>query len=416
MNRDHRNDVGGSPSASTPQADMERYLDALLHALRYAPAAERVEIAYNAKEQLDAAHVTGGDAGLTKALATMPPPEQYAEDYPAPPGAGDGTAAAPRKASSPWVLGVAVVMAMTFAIITIVGTFIYVVPTNRPSTAPVPPVAAPAAGATITSTTTGPSDAFVDDPAVVGVWKAVDLTEFPRAYTLSRAPEWKEDLMVNGLVFGSEGMLEWRFPRVALRTRWTNGRVLPFPSQPADAPQAHYERRVVDGQERLFVQFITNDVIHLGATPKWYVLTRVSELLPIPLATAQTVDLSEFVDDPEVVGVWKAVDFTDSPNAYAPSLGREQKEEDLVFAGLVFDSDGTVLWRLTGGGSRRTAWSRGLVESLQSPGYPDPAHYERRTVDGQEYLFVEFISGNVVLFGVVPKWYVYVRESDIPLP
>jgi len=348
MNRDdNRDNADESPRPAAARENMERYLDALLHALRHAPAAERVEIAYNAKEQLEAAHATGGNTGLAKALAAMPPPEKYAEDYPPPAGGGAaghatgdgtprgvhigvnigwdnsqaGTAGWKKQTGAGHVLkaffwlavlaaslvlmasgaawtamailwGVALVAVGFGQLVTrragwstavfliafagSAGAWIWLY-NSRPDSPALPVVASSTQPATAAAVS-DPWDGFVDDPAVVGVWKAVDFTDSPRTYAPALGREWQGNLMWSGLTFDAAGVVEWRFTRGgAMRTLWTCGKILPrpeeFSEQPSEPP-AYYELRTINGVEYLFVEHISGDVTIRGMKPKWYVYAR----------------------------------------------------------------------------------------------------------------------------------------------
>lgn len=104
-----------------------------------------------------------------------------------------------------------------------------------------------------------------------------------------------------------------------------------------------------------------------------------------------------FVDDPAVVGRWTSVDFVETINAFQP--GPKSFQGDLYLKEMVF---------LPGGKTPHSwqTWTRGVV---MHSGDRTASRYEIRRVGDTSYLFFEWKSGDYVLRGQTPKYYVLRR-------
>ncbi len=112
--------------------------------------------------------------------------------------------------------------------------------------------------------------------------------------------------------------------------------------------------------------------------------------------TATFVDTLEngpFVSDPEVIGQWKSVDFVPSVEDFQP--GEQLFAGDLYLKELTFKPNGKTsgIWY----------WSKGFY---WHPDEKRKGHYEIRTLNGTKYLFLEWLSGDVLLRGQPPEYYV----------
>jgi hypothetical protein len=100
-----------------------------------------------------------------------------------------------------------------------------------------------------------------------------------------------------------------------------------------------------------------------------------------------------FVDDPAVIGEWKSVDFVQKMDDFKP--GKQLWTGDLYLKGMTFMAGGR-----TGGPWQ---WSKGV---LFHPGDKSLGKYEIKELGGARYLFMEWISGDVLIRGQAPRYYV----------
>jgi hypothetical protein len=101
-----------------------------------------------------------------------------------------------------------------------------------------------------------------------------------------------------------------------------------------------------------------------------------------------------FENDPEVVGQWKTVDFVQRIEAFTP--GQKSWRGDFAFADLTFMPEG--------GTSARWIWTKGYT---WHPDNKAEGKYEVKDLGGRKYLFMEWISGDVLLRGEKPHYYVF---------
>lgn len=111
-----------------------------------------------------------------------------------------------------------------------------------------------------------------------------------------------------------------------------------------------------------------------------------------------------FEIDEALAGKWVTVDFVRTIDGFRPS--QKSWRDELYLSEMQFNRDGTFLAKdkdkeYTG------HWTKGKVQ----PDAERPAVYEIRNIDGNDYLFYEWISGDVAIRGMEPWYYVLVKEE-----
>ena len=116
----------------------------------------------------------------------------------------------------------------------------------------------------------------------------------------------------------------------------------------------------------------------------------------VTVGSKDRIDLP-FVNDPQVIGRWKSVDFVDAIAEFDPERPRTA---DLPFKGLTFLEHGKTpeAW---------WTWTKGV---LIRQGDQTASHYEIRQIKGRPYLFLEWKSGDFTISGRKPAY--YVLQSD----
>jgi hypothetical protein len=105
-----------------------------------------------------------------------------------------------------------------------------------------------------------------------------------------------------------------------------------------------------------------------------------------------------FVNDPQVIGEWKSVDFVETIAEFNPD---KPTEGELYLKGLTFLENGRTSqpwW----------TWTKGVV---MHSGDQTASHYEIREIKGRSYLFLEWKSGDVTILGKKPCYYVLTPKS-----
>jgi hypothetical protein len=106
-----------------------------------------------------------------------------------------------------------------------------------------------------------------------------------------------------------------------------------------------------------------------------------------------------FVDDPNVIGSWVSVDFVRNPEDF--TAGEKHWKWDLWFKGIQFFKGGTTNWAWQ--------WTKGLL--LHTGRDHTASHYIIKTIDGTQYMFFEWKSGDYIILHRKPYWYVLVKAD-----
>jgi bla regulator protein BlaR1 len=222
---------------------------------------------------------------------------------------------------------------------------------------------------------------FVDDPAVLGAWHSVDFVDEPGQFDPKRR-RYADDLYLKELAFLDHGRTTegwWT---------WTKGVLIHH----GDKTASQYLIKDIGGAAYMFLEWKSGDYMIRHMKPKYYVLKKTAGL------RTDDIDLP-FQDDPKVLGRWESVDFVKTPADFDP--GRPTWQGDLYLKEMVFLKGG----RMT---KRWLTWTRGFV--LHS-GDKTAARYSLRKIGGTEYMFLEWKSGDYVLRGMTPFYYVLKRAG-----
>ena len=126
-----------------------------------------------------------------------------------------------------------------------------------------------------------------------------------------------------------------------------------------------------------------------------------------------TDDLRQFQGyepDPAVLGTWKSVDFVGRPEDFQPGVKRFKG--DLYLEGMVFfEQDGRGMVSMMKGAT--FPFTKGTIVH---PGDQTASKYEIRSIDGQDYLFFEWKSGDVTIRHSAPQYYVLARTERAEAP
>ncbi len=109
-----------------------------------------------------------------------------------------------------------------------------------------------------------------------------------------------------------------------------------------------------------------------------------------------------FVQDEKVLGCWQSVGFVDNIDDFIPN----NAWDDLWRKQIDFKADGSVT-RVYGDEIWEDKWTKGfLIDCKKSTA----AAYIFKTIEDNEYLFVEWKMGNYVYNGAKPSYYVFIRQ------
>jgi hypothetical protein len=120
---------------------------------------------------------------------------------------------------------------------------------------------------------------FVNDPAVLGVWKSVDFVKEQDQFKPDKM-QWKGDLYLKGLTFLPNG-------RTQQVWRWTKGLVL----HDGDKTASVYTIKEFNGEPYMFFEWKSGDYSIRKMKPRYYVLKKdLNAPLPAPNAMTNMTD------------------------------------------------------------------------------------------------------------------------------
>jgi len=105
-----------------------------------------------------------------------------------------------------------------------------------------------------------------------------------------------------------------------------------------------------------------------------------------------------FVNDPEVIGGWKSVDFIEDIDDFDPT--KKTWQGGLFLNHLIFEPNGIIAGGLL-------TWTKGLV--FYDNDFVTASKYQIKKIDGSEYMFYEWKSGDYSVRHSKPSYYVLKR-------
>lgn len=238
---------------------------------------------------------------------------------------------------------------------------------------------------------------FEDDPSVVGKWETVGEYAVKDDFYGNICGS---DYPAKEIYFLPGGKRYWCYG-------WTKGNLIcTFGDSSSVNP---YTIEEYDGNRYLFVNFKSYEYRH-GGKPTVLVLRQVdnNSYSSDDLARKDNVEMS-FVEDRSVLGKWISRDYCRQIETFEPTKVRR---ENLFFKSVEFKPDGevtSVYGDKTICGREIQTWTKGyLLRKWNSTA----CAYQIRMMEGREYLFVEWKSGDYIYGNLAPGYYVFERESD----
>lgn len=247
---------------------------------------------------------------------------------------------------------------------------------------------------------------FVDDPEVIGHWKTVKccLPNSQEAFRPERMNWQPLEGDIKDLYFLPEGEKYWCFS-------WTKDYVISRFGVPYEEGLNPYQIRTIDGRKYMYLWFKDHNYFYRGALPDLLILEKIDSKRYTKEDIRIWDKLTEgFVEDQTVIGKWKACDFVRNPDAFKEGEYNAGFSRDkLFFRRIDFWENGDCEVQY-GEEVLRTPevnWSKGVIRDVQR-GLSQK--YERRVINGTEYLFAQFKSGDYFYNHLSPWYYVFTRE------
>ncbi len=234
------------------------------------------------------------------------------------------------------------------------------------------------------------------DSSPVGQWKSVDFVKDPKNFRPGQKA-WSGNLFLKGVTFKPDGKTSGSWT-------WQKNQLI----EPKSKYSAEFMIQSSGGKTYMFFPWISGDVTIRGEKPRYYVLEKIEGKSGAVGAVLTRTSGSgthygqaqkrSFVVDPKVVGSWESIDFVKSVSDFTPGL--RSWGGDLYLKGLQFKENGIT--------SGPWSWTKGW---LQHPGDKSEGRYRIKTMGGVDYLFMEWISGDVTIRGMKPQHYVMRRVA-----
>ena len=265
---------------------------------------------------------------------------------------------------------------------------------------------------------------FVNDPEVIGSWESVDYVSDIEDFDPNRRSH-RGDLFFKELFVFENG-------KTHLGITWTKGLFLDVEGKEA----SEYVIEEIDGTTYMFFEWKGGNYRIYHIKPGFYVLKKVPGKVYVESRTYDKVDYP-FVDDPEAIGTWEAIDFVETPEEFDPGQ-RRWIDGEMFLAQLVIDPNGqmsqilgTQVTEARRAESKRVresfleevsdpnakiseivnkqllgprqVWTKGLIIE---PAAKKASRYQIKEIQGATYMFYEWKSGDYVLRQMKPSYYV----------
>jgi bla regulator protein BlaR1 len=244
---------------------------------------------------------------------------------------------------------------------------------------------------------------FVDDPEVIGRWEAVDFVNNISDFDFEKHfPD--DELYLSDLAFIKGGKMLDSIENTNLvysDSIWTKGVILNTQMKTA----SKYEIKEMNGSKYMFYEWKSGDYIIRFMKPKYYVLKQVNTEDYSNYEISRTEDRIDypFVNNPEMLGKWKSVDFVKEIDEFKPT--KKQYAGPLFLGEINILENGNLTVKNMNNelASADLSWTENLIIDKTDI---TASKCDIRTIKGQTYMFYQWKSGDYVFRGMNPSYYV----------
>ena len=246
---------------------------------------------------------------------------------------------------------------------------------------------------------------FVDDPEVCGKWKMIDILP-TREHFIYGKPKCNHLAWLNELYFIDGGKSYWAV------SGWTKGQLFTYASKPNSIYVNKYTIENNGNHKLLFLEmynYCDGGGEGFFDNPEIWVYEQVEDkhyASQEELRRCDNIDYP-FITDENVLGVWKVRDFLINREDFDVKK-QNWPVDDLFVLAAEFKNNGVyVSTTKKATNSVTSVWTKGLVLNKREK---TASAYEIVTIDGNEYLFREWKTGDYSFGGGRVYWYVFTRE------
>lgn len=243
---------------------------------------------------------------------------------------------------------------------------------------------------------------FVNDEKVIGLWSLIDCLPALDNFSIDKI-KFNGENEIKDIYFLPGGEKCWCFG-------WTKGYVISSFGNPAENGLNKYTTQHINGKNYMFVEMKLNQSFFYNGCPEIWVLEQIDNIVhkKQDIGIRDDVDLP-IIPDSKVIGKWNVCDIVKEIELFDPKAPNHNNDE-LFWVDIDFRADGTCTHTYDPKANRRweTDWTKGmLVDKRQKIAEA----YLLIIIQGIEYLFIEFKSGDYTFGGRKPYYYVFVREQ-----
>lgn len=254
---------------------------------------------------------------------------------------------------------------------------------------------------------------FVAEERLIGEWEVVDLVKNPEDFKAESKNDLSESTF-SQLAFISDGSILLGTKDNAVNPytyssfTYTKDHII----NAASSTDSKYEIRTINNDHYLFMQWKSGAYLKgLVSSPPYYVLKQVNthdlkDYKPKVMRSDKT-DLP-FETDPLLLGTWHSVDIISNINNFSPY--ERQFAGELHLKSVKMLENGLASAELSKKPNEFAIfaeWTKGLLIDKNNAVVEA---YTIKEVDGKTYLFLPWISGDVVYGGKSPDYYVLEKE------
>ncbi len=246
---------------------------------------------------------------------------------------------------------------------------------------------------------------FENDPEVCGKWEMIDILPTPEHFVYGK-PKCDHLAWLNEIYFIDGGKSYWSI------FGWTKGYLFTYGPPPQSTYINKYFIKNNGNRKLLFLEmydYCDGGEIGFFAEPEYWVYEKVDDRHYLSEDDVRRVDNIDypFIDDPYVLGVWKARDiYFTTPDDFDHRI-QNRPLESLYHKQIEFKKGGVyVSTTKTGTNSSVSIWTKGLILNKREK---TASAYFIKEIEGKEYLFKEWKNGDYIFGHGRAYWYVFTR-------